>query len=159
MYTPKLLNTGWIVLTCNLFLWINITVASPDEFHLKIPVTFLTVPIDFNQVVYVETTTTAKVTFDSSFDKESPDRQAYSSIVDVNPRDNKVSWKIKCDWLHRTAKVTTSYTIQNQPQEDTSASGSSSSRAIRWSLSIGEISASERKGYEITERPLSGGRA
>ena len=118
MHTPTLFNTGWIVLTCNLFLWINITVASPDEFHLKTTVTFLTVPIDFNQVVYLETTTTAKVTFDSSFDKESPDRQAYSSIVDVNPHDNKVSWKIKCDWLHRTAKVTTSYTIQNQLQED-----------------------------------------
>jgi hypothetical protein len=67
MYTPTLFNTGWIVLACNLFLWINITVASPDEFHLRTTVTFLTVPIDFNQVVYVETTTTAKVTFDSSF--------------------------------------------------------------------------------------------
>jgi hypothetical protein len=118
MYTPKLFNTGWIVLACNLFLWINITVASPDEFHLKTPVTFLPVPIDFNQVVYVDTTTTAKVTFDSSFDKESPDRQTYSSVVEVNPQNYKVSWKIKCDLVHRTAEVTTSYTIENQPQED-----------------------------------------
>ena len=35
MYAPKLFNTGWIVLTCNLFRWINITVASPDEFTPK----------------------------------------------------------------------------------------------------------------------------
>jgi hypothetical protein len=92
----------------------NAAIGSPDELHVTTPVTRLTVPIDFNRVVYVETATTAKVTFD----KESPDRQAYSSVVDVNSHDDKVSWKIKCDWLHRTAEVTTSYTIQNQPQED-----------------------------------------
>ena len=118
MYASKILGKGWLAFTASLFLWIDIAIGSPEQLHLETPVTFLTVPIDFNQVVYVETTTTAKVTFDSSFDKESPDRQAYSSVVDVNPHDNKVSWKIKCDWLHRTAKVTTSYTIQNQPQED-----------------------------------------
>jgi hypothetical protein len=55
---------------------------------------------------------------DSKFDKESPNLQAYSSVVDVNPHDNKYSWKIKCDWLHRTAKVTTTYSVNNQPQED-----------------------------------------
>ena len=85
---------------------------------MKTPVNRLPVPIDFNEMVYAETTTTAQVTFNSTFDKQSPDYQAYSLVVDVNPRRDKVSWKIKCDWLHRTAKVTTSYTIQNQLQED-----------------------------------------
>jgi hypothetical protein len=117
MHASKMLYKAWFGFTCGLFFWTSVAFGSSEEFHLRTPVTRLTVPIDFNQTVYAETTTTAQVTFDSSIE-ESPDRQAYSSVVDVNPHDNKVSWKITCDWLRRTAKVTSSYTIQNQPQED-----------------------------------------
>jgi hypothetical protein len=118
MYAYKMLNKGRLVFA-SLFLWINIAAGSPDELHLETPVTRLTVPIDFNEVVYAETTTTAQVSFNSRFDKDSPDFQAYSSLVDVNPHDIKNSWKIKCDWLRRIAKVTISYTVNNQLQETT----------------------------------------
>src|SRR5258708_17066927 len=119
MSASKILNKGWLVITASLFFWINTAIGSPDELHLKTPVSRLTVPIDFNEVVYAETTTTAQVTFNSGFDKQSPDLQSYSSLVDVNPHDIKNSWKIKCDWLHRIAEVTTTYSATNQPQETT----------------------------------------
>ena len=118
MYSSKLLYKGWFAFTCSLFLWTSVAFSSPEEFHVKTPVNRLPVPIDFNEMVYAETTTTAQVTFNSTFDKQSPDYQAYSLVVDVNPRRDKVSWKIKCDWLHRTAKITASCTVENQPQED-----------------------------------------
>jgi hypothetical protein len=114
MYASTMLDKRWLVL---LFLWINVAVASPEEFHLKTPVNRLPVPIDFNEPVYIETTQTAEVSFTSEFDKDSPDLRKRYSVVDVNPHDNKVSLVIKCDWLHRTAKVTVTFTVNNEPQE------------------------------------------
>jgi len=118
MYTSKILGKGWQIFTASLFLWVNISVASASELHLKTPITPLTVPIDFNEAVYVETTTTAEVLFYSGINKETPDFKAYS-VVDVNSDNIKNSWKIKCDWLHRTAKVTNSYTVNDQLREHT----------------------------------------
>ena len=120
MYTSTFLVKGWQLSTVNLLLWINTVVASPDELHLKTPITPLTVPIDFNEEVYVETTTTAEVLFYPAINKEAPDFKAYS-VVDVNSHNVENSWKIKCDWLHRTAKVTNSYTVNNQLRENTLA--------------------------------------
>jgi hypothetical protein len=101
--------------------WIDTAIGdSPEEFHLKTPVTRLTVPIDFNEVVYAETTKTAEVSFNWQYDRTSPNLlQVYSSLVDVNPHDIKNSFKITCDWQRKIAKVTSSYTVNNQPQEDT----------------------------------------
>jgi hypothetical protein len=112
MYTLKTLDNGWLVFTASLFLWISMPVAYPQEFRLKTPVPPLTVPIDFNQRVYVETTTTAQV-FYSGPHKDSP--EAYS-VVNVDLHDNKMSLVIQCDWLHRTAKVTATFTDSNHPQ-------------------------------------------
>ena len=120
MYTAKTLDKGRLCIISSLFLCINMVVASPDELHLKTPVTPPTVPIDFNQPVYVETTTTAQVSFEASFDftsglyKKSPDFEAHS-VVDVEPHDNKMSLIIKCDWLHRTAKVTATFNDYKYP--------------------------------------------
>jgi hypothetical protein len=114
-----MLHKRWLIVINSLFFCINIAVGSPDESHLETPVTRLTAPIDFNEVVYAETTATAQVSFNSRYDKDSPDFQAYTSLVDVNPHDIKNSWKIKCDWLRRIAKVTSSYTVNNQLQETT----------------------------------------
>src|SRR5262249_37167169 len=118
MYTSKILGKGWQVFTASLFFWVNISVASADELHLETPITPLSVPIDFNEVVYVETTTTAEVLFYSGINKEAPDFRAYS-VVDVNSHNIENSWKIKCDWLHRTARVINSHTVNNQLRENT----------------------------------------
>jgi hypothetical protein len=95
---------AWVFCPAILFLCMSTAVASSDEFHLKTPVNRPSVPIDFNEPVYIETTKTAEVSFTSEFDKDSPDFRKRNSVVDVNPHDSKMSFVIKCDWLHRTAK-------------------------------------------------------
>jgi hypothetical protein len=104
----------WLVF---LFIWTNVAVASPEEFHLKTPVNRPSVPIDFTEPVYIDTTKTVEVSFTSEFDKDSPDFRKRNSVVDVNPHDNKMSFVIKCDRLHRTAKVTVTFTVNNELQE------------------------------------------
>lgn len=112
MYTPKLLNAGWLLFP---FLWISMPVGSPQEFRLKTPVTPLTVPVDFNKPVYVETSTTAQVSYSEPVKEFGPDFKPYS-VVNVDLHDNKMSLVINCDWLHRTAKVTATFTDSNDPQ-------------------------------------------
>jgi hypothetical protein len=73
MHASRILDKGWQVFAASLFLWANTSLGSPDELHLETPITPLTVPIDFNEVVYAETTQTAEVSFNAKPNREAPD--------------------------------------------------------------------------------------